>query len=243
MTFGDLKVIGRSGKDNFGQALWTCRCKCGNVKDVLGGSLRTGHTSSCGCRNLRTPHNFQDLTGQKFGMLTVLHRSEDRGRNARWICKCDCGNQSEVAASKLRTGWTSSCGCLKHRSGSSSHTWRGTGELPSSYWSTVLWGAKARDLIVEITIEEAWALYESQGGLCALSGVPLCFLMGSKRTTSGSQTASLDRIDSSLGYLKDNVQWIHKDVQYMKMDLPENRFIELCEGVAFISSLHRRQRN
>lgn len=46
-----------------------------------------------------------------------------------------------------------------------------------------------------------------------------------------SKTASLDRIDSSLGYIEGNVQWINKEINYMKMDLPQDKFIEWCEKI------------
>lgn len=58
-----------------------------------------------------------DLTGQKFGRLTVLHRADDyiiktSGRKAtRWHCKCDCGNETDVIGSSLKSGYTTSCGC------------------------------------------------------------------------------------------------------------------------------------
>ena len=45
-------------------------------------------------------------------------------------------------------------------------------------------------------------------------------------------TASLDRIDSSKGYTKDNVQWVHKDINYIKRDLSDSEFITLCKKVA-----------
>jgi len=44
-------------------------------------------------------------------------------------------------------------------------------------------------------------------------------------------TASLDRIDSNHGYINKNVQWIHKSINKMKMDMKEARFIELCTAI------------
>lgn len=59
-----------------------------------------------------------DLTGQKFNHLTVLERDlsyvpKGTDRQARWKCKCDCGNLTIVAGNALRTGKTKSCGCLR----------------------------------------------------------------------------------------------------------------------------------
>ena len=45
-------------------------------------------------------------------------------------------------------------------------------------------------------------------------------------------TASVDRIDSSGGYVESNVQWVHKDVNKMKMDIPQNQFIEYCKIIS-----------
>ena len=48
----------------------------------------------------------------------------------------------------------------------------------------------------------------------------------------GQGTASLDRIDSSKGYVKGNVQWVHKDINKMKTDFEQSIFIKLCKSVA-----------
>lgn len=58
-----------------------------------------------------------DLTGQKFGRLTVLHKDEEKtslykNRRTFWFCKCDCGNVVSVRADQLKGGYTKSCGCL-----------------------------------------------------------------------------------------------------------------------------------
>ena len=51
-----------------------------------------------------------DLTGQRFGQLTVIEKAKEKGRNTRWICKCDCGNECIVRADHLKSGNTKSCG-------------------------------------------------------------------------------------------------------------------------------------
>lgn len=52
--FGRLTVVSRSGKDNFRQYMWSCKCDCGNTVDVRGYSLRSGNTQSCGCLQKET---------------------------------------------------------------------------------------------------------------------------------------------------------------------------------------------
>lgn len=55
--------------------------------------------------------NFEDLTGRKFGMLTVIKRLENNEYgSARWLCRCDCGNEKIYGTKVLKTN--KSCGCL-----------------------------------------------------------------------------------------------------------------------------------
>lgn len=57
---------------------------------------------------------FQDLTGMKFGKLTVLKRADKGNMKAtRWICECECGNIKIVYGADLKSGHTKSCGCYK----------------------------------------------------------------------------------------------------------------------------------
>ena len=52
-----------------------------------------------------------DLTGQKFGKLTAIERLPSRNGKTYWLCKCECGNQTQVQTSHLRSGSIISCGC------------------------------------------------------------------------------------------------------------------------------------
>lgn len=72
---------------------------------IIISSLTHGKTKSCGCLKIK------DLTGQRFGMLTVLSKSEKR--NNYWVCRCDCGNTIEYLDRKLTAGVIESCGCVQ----------------------------------------------------------------------------------------------------------------------------------
>lgn len=58
-----------------------------------------------------------DLTGRRFGRLTVIERAGTAGadgqRRPTWLCQCDCGNKAIVIGANLRYGMTKSCGCLR----------------------------------------------------------------------------------------------------------------------------------
>lgn len=75
-------------------------------------------------------------------------------------------------------------------------------------------------------------LHVKQKGICALSGLPIMIANTIRGDQVGETTASLDRIDSSKGYSRDNVQWTHKLVNKMKWNLEEAKFVELCRAVA-----------
>lgn len=53
-----------------------------------------------------------DITGMKFGRLTVLERNGVIDNHAAWLCRCDCGNEKTIKGSYLTKGKTKSCGCL-----------------------------------------------------------------------------------------------------------------------------------
>jgi hypothetical protein len=72
-----------------------------------------------------------------------------------------------------------------------------------------------------ITLEYIAKLYVDQDGNCAISGLPL-----------DEAVMSLDRIDSSLGYIEGNVQWVHFDINRMKSDFEQDYFIYLCKSVS-----------
>lgn len=58
----------------------------------------------------------KDLTGQRFGKLTILRRSERTARGATlWVCLCDCGKETVASTGNMEHGNTKSCGCLKHK--------------------------------------------------------------------------------------------------------------------------------
>jgi hypothetical protein len=55
------------------------------------------------------------MTGQRFGMLTVIEKIPPRpgDKNTRWKCVCDCGNERAVTGTALRRGYCKSCGCVR----------------------------------------------------------------------------------------------------------------------------------
>ena len=108
--FGKLTVLEKAPPRNK-HVYWKCKCECGNVLEVQADALNRGKTKSCGyCGS--PPSKLLDITGKRFGTLTVIRLLEERGpsRQAIWECKCDCGQIIKVRGTSLRYGEVSSCG-------------------------------------------------------------------------------------------------------------------------------------
>lgn len=112
-VFGKLTVIKQVGSKR-NSPLWECLCACGNMSLVTSRSLLSGNTKSCGCSHHRPAKNRKDLTGLRFGKLTVIQHSYTEKKKAYWLCQCDCGNKINVYSSYLIQGETKSCGCVSN---------------------------------------------------------------------------------------------------------------------------------
>lgn len=111
--FERLFVKEYHGSDKYGRALWLCLCDCGKEVVVPGKSLLNGNTKSCGCYNLyvnKHGHGFRDLTGERFGNITVLHQIESIHQGSRWHCICDCGIEFDTNGKVLRSHLKTDCG-------------------------------------------------------------------------------------------------------------------------------------
>lgn len=119
--FGRLTVIKRAENNKYGAVKWVCRCDCGKIIKCFSTNLRNGHSKSCGC------FQYQDLTGERFGRLTVISLAGKKKGFYYWNCKCDCGNEAVIKASYLTIGDTKSCGCLyDERNTNIKHGYSGT---------------------------------------------------------------------------------------------------------------------
>lgn len=108
-------------------------------------------------------------------------------------------------------------------------------DISGTFWYTLTTSAKKRNLNVNIDIEYLWQLYLNQNKKCALSGVDLTlddFLRKNKKLNINEYYASLDRIDNNIGYIKGNVRWIAREINYMKWKLSDKDFINFCKKIS-----------
>lgn len=95
-----------------GNELWTCRCRCGTVRQVRAEHLSSGRSKSCGCKLIERPSRHKptvDLTNQTIGYWHV----DEYAGGGLWECTCKCGTHRKVSTTDLTQGKTTSCGCKK----------------------------------------------------------------------------------------------------------------------------------
>ncbi len=142
----------------------------------------------------------KDLTGQRFGRLTVSHRAENsRHGKARWLCECSCGNMKTVLAATLLRGESRSCGCLNAEVSRAVHTKHGKRNTRTySIWRAMItrchnpntaafraYGAKG------IQVCTRWRKFEN-----FLADMGEC-----------PQGLTIDRINGKCGYEPGNCRW------------------------------------
>jgi len=101
-------------------------------------------------------------------------------------------------------------------------------------WNNITGGAKDRKLEVHITKEDLKQIWDIQKGLCAITGLPMEKTQALKTTRNRYKNvyrASLDRIDSDLGYTRENVRMVCAHVNVMKMDLTDEQLNFWCKAI------------
>ena len=171
-----------------------------------------------------------DLTGQKFGRLTVIKKVEAHTKNkgrATWLCQCECGNTKRVLGQNLRNGHVRSCGCLareKTAERSRKHGYYGTRlyqiyidmvrrcHNPKEPWFQS-YGAKG------ITVCEEWR------------NNPKAFFDWAINN-GYNDNLTIDRIDGTKGYSPENCRWVDFSIQNFNKPL-SSRNTSGYKGVSF----------
>jgi len=171
---------------------------------------------------------FKDLAGQRFGRLVVIYSIKKRiGGHVAWLCRCDCGNLTEVQSCHLISGRTKSCGCLwKEKSINGElnfkHGERLKKRRPRLY---ILWESmKARCL------NKNSSAYKWYGG----RGISVCDEWRNNYPAfkfwailNGYQdNLTIDRINNNGNYIPKNCQWITGSENSKKSNIDRKKSVD-----------------
>lgn len=151
----------------------------------------------------------KDYSGQRFGKLIVVEPTEKRSSNGSvvWLCKCDCGNYTEVSAKEFRKGArTKSCGCLRSEQCKNRTTHHGTKERLYGVWMGMrrrCYDKKAKDFHRyggrNISVCEDWQNYETFRSWALSNGY---------NPYAKSGECTLDRVDPNGNYCPENCRFV-----------------------------------
>lgn len=176
--------------------------------------------------------NYKDISGQKFGKLSVLSKSERPSCDSGifWDCKCDCGNDITVLGSSLRNGNTKSCGCFKSETAKKTHTKHGYTKNHNAIPIYDVWYAMKHRCFNKNNPE-----YHRYGG----RGIMVCDEWFDSATfinwafSNGYERGlTLERKDNDGNYEPDNCQWTDRVSQQRNMGIFSNNSTGY-KGVSF----------
>lgn len=224
--FGRLVV-----KVYLGAQRWQCVCDCGRTHDVAATNLTRGMVRSCGC--LRKGSRTLDRAGRRYGRLLVLRQTESgSGYRVRWLCRCDCGNEVDVAANNLGRG-VRSCGCLQSECSSRRASQRYRGTFIQVAMNRIIDQYKRNAMVkkrpFDLTTAEVAVIFDSKCHYCGTAP--------SNRAKIPCRTElfvynGIDRIDNDTGYIAGNVVPCCKMCNIMKGSMPYSEFTEWLNAVA-----------
>jgi len=157
------------------------------------------------------PHQARNLSGQTFGMLRALRPGKTDGRKRSWVFACECGQLCEKVGTEvkkaLRRGGLPNCGCKTKSLISEGNRGHGMSRHPAyAVWRSMNDRCRLKS-------HQAWRNYGGRGIFVCDTWQQGFELFWADMGSSYRPGLSLDRIDNSRGYSKQNCRWTDRHTQ------------------------------
>ena len=222
-TFGEWTVIDTNRFIKNGHTYVRCKCSCGAINDVASTALIRGKSSSCKSCSARKRTKKLNL-GDKFKHWTILQGPIYKNSTAYYKVKCDCGTEAyKLPIELLYSDRDFQCEKCAQKERALKVTVKNgrVGDLTLTEHTRLRRSAKKRGYVFEVSMEYLWDLFQKQNQICAITGDRI----------ENIEDASLDRIDSSKGYIEGNVQWVTYRANVSKHTMSMNELYEFCKKV------------
>lgn len=196
------------------------KCICGYEYEILAKSFLSNKPNSCRMCATKNEENI-GVTINNLLCIDSFHKRNNNGRSVIYlkvVCN-DCNNITEIKADRFRIENLICNKCHPEKR-------KGKKRTPFEYFKLLGYGAKKRKLEFSITFKDILDIANKQKYKCILSGLDISFDNGS---------FSIDRINSSKGYIVDNIQCVHRDINFMKQNYSQEYFIDMCSKVAILN--------
>lgn len=202
-NYGKLTIIEITGKvDKYNRKIYKVSCECGNIIFKTKNEVTNKRgPRSCGC--LPRKRKIKDISGKRFTKLVAIKPTGEKSGNgdALWYCVCDCGESTITTIGRLNSGHTRSCGCLKNEVIPLRENYHGMKNTPEyNSWRK----------IKERCFDPNCHSYKDYGEI----GITMCdewkndFIQFFKDMGNcPNKGYTIDRIDCTLGYNKENCRW------------------------------------
>lgn len=221
--FGDWTVISTDIPSRNKSRYIECQCKCGAINEINASALRNGRSNSCkscACRKRTAKLEI----GAKYKHWTVLEGPTYIDSTARYKVRCDCGTEMyKLPIELLYVDSDFQCEqCAQQERALTTTLSNGrVGDLTLTEHTRLRRSAEKRGYVFEVSIKYLWDLFKQQNQICAITGDYILNI----------RDASLDRIDSSIGYIEGNVQWVTQQANLSKHVMTMTQLYEFCKKV------------
>jgi len=225
-VFGYWKIMDNTSIIKNGHTYVKAQCKCGKLQTLCLSDLV--HKRTTGCRSCRAQDRKLPIKiGEVYKNWTVIgDYIINRQQCVMWKVQCNCCNitvrwiQGNELVDPNRCFCCQKCASKKMIRETTKKRGR-LGDLTKTQYTRLQRSAENRNIEFNISIEYLWNLFVFQNSICAITGDSI----------KSIKKASLDRIDSELGYIEKNVQWTTKQANISKHIMSKKEFIIFCHKV------------